>query len=65
MRTTVTLHDELLEHARRLTGLEDGDALIRAALISLIERESARELVRLGGTEPTLQAARRRGTTGS
>ena len=35
MRTTVTLDDELLEEAQRLTGLTERSALIRAALIAL------------------------------
>ncbi|MCO5202917.1 MAG: type II toxin-antitoxin system VapB family antitoxin [Chloroflexi bacterium] len=60
MRTTVTLDDELLDRARSLTGLEERGALIRAGLIALIERESARRLARLGGTEPQLADIPRR-----
>jgi Arc/MetJ family transcription regulator len=60
MRTTVTLDDELLEHAQRATGMTERSALLRAALIALIERESARRLARLGGTEPQLERAPRR-----
>ena len=54
MRTTLNLDDELLEEAQRLTGLSEKTALVRAALEALIERESARRLARLGGTEPGL-----------
>ena len=37
-------------------------ALVREALRALIERESARRLARLGGSEPDLEAPPRRGT---
>ena len=60
MRTTVTLDDELLQEARDLTGLTERTALLRAGLIALIERESARRLARLGGTEPQLADIPRR-----
>jgi Arc/MetJ family transcription regulator len=54
MRTTLNLDDDLLDEAQRLTGLTEKTALIRAALEALIERESARRLARLGGSEPDL-----------
>jgi Arc/MetJ family transcription regulator len=60
MRTTVTLDDEVLEEAQRLTGLTERASLIRAALLALIERESARRLARLGGSEPQLEEIPRR-----
>jgi len=63
MRTTMNIDDELLEQARRLTGLTEKTALVRAALEALIERESARRLARLGGTEPELGPIPRRQTT--
>ncbi|MGH8970772.1 MAG: type II toxin-antitoxin system VapB family antitoxin, partial [Actinomycetes bacterium] len=51
--------------AQRLTGTTEKSALVRAALIALIERESARRLARLGGSEPDIeQVARRRPSTG-
>lgn len=56
MRTTVTLDDQLLERAVALTGVRERDVLLREALGALIERESARRLARLGGTEPALEA---------
>lgn len=62
MRTTVTLDDDLLERARRLSGVEERGALLRAALEALIERESARRLARLGGSEPQLEDIPRRRT---
>lgn len=60
MRTTVNLDDALLERAQRLTGLTERSALMREALAALIERESARRLARLGGTESALEPAPRR-----
>ncbi|MCU0838904.1 MAG: type II toxin-antitoxin system VapB family antitoxin [Rhodospirillales bacterium] len=60
MRTTVALDDELLAKAQAFTGLKEKSALLREALKALIERESARRLARLGGSEPDLAAAPRR-----
>ena len=60
MRTTLNLDDDLLEEAQRLTGLSEKTALVRAALEALIERESARRLARLGGSEPELSDISRR-----
>ena len=60
MRTTVKLDDALLDRAQELSGVEGRSALLREALEALIQRESARRLARLGGTEPALRAPRRR-----
>jgi metal-responsive CopG/Arc/MetJ family transcriptional regulator len=60
MRTTVTLDDELVEKAERLTGYPGRSALLRAALVALIQRESARRLAKLGGSEPDLRPIPRR-----
>lgn len=60
MRTTVNLDDRLLEEAQRLTGTKERTALIHAGLEALIERESARRLARLGGSEPQLEPIPRR-----
>jgi Arc/MetJ family transcription regulator len=62
MRTTVTLDDDLVAAAQEYTGLKEKSALIRAALTALVEREAARRLARLGGSEPNLRAVRRRRT---
>jgi len=51
MRTTLALDDELVAKAQAFTGLKEKSALIREALKALIERESARRLARLGGSE--------------
>jgi Arc/MetJ family transcription regulator len=60
MRTTLALDDELLAEAQAYTGLHEKSALVREALRALIERESARRLARLGGSEPELTAIPRR-----
>lgn len=60
MRTTLALDDELLEAAQAYTGLREKSALVREALRALIERESARRLARLGGSEPDLTPVPRR-----
>jgi Arc/MetJ family transcription regulator len=60
MRTTINLDDELLEEARRLTGVSEKTALVHQGLRALIQRESARRLARLGGTEPGFEIPRRR-----
>ena len=52
MRTTLTLDDDLLAEAQRLTGTTEKSALVREALHALIERESARRLAQLGGSDP-------------
>ncbi|MBK7814698.1 MAG: type II toxin-antitoxin system VapB family antitoxin [Rhodocyclaceae bacterium] len=60
MRTTVSLDDGLLEQAASLSGVQERSALLREALAALIQRESARRLARLGGTEKRLKLAPRR-----
>jgi Arc/MetJ family transcription regulator len=60
MRTTLALDDELVAKAQAFTGLKEKSALVREALKALIERESARRLARLGGSEPGVKAPRRR-----
>ncbi len=62
MRTTLALDDDLLAEAQRLTGTKEKSALVRQALRALIERESARRLARLGGSEPALAEVPRRQT---
>ncbi len=62
MRTTIALDDDLVAKAQDFTGLKEKSALVREALKALIERESARQLARLGGSEPDLAIAKRRRT---
>jgi Arc/MetJ family transcription regulator len=60
MRTTLSLDDELLAKARAFTGLKEKSALVREGLKALVEREAAKRLARLGGTESNLKMAPRR-----
>ncbi len=60
MRTTLNIEDELLAKAHRVSGVKERTALVREGLKALIERESARRLAKLGGTEPRLQPVPRR-----
>ncbi len=60
MRTTLALDDELVAKAQAFTGLKEKSALVREALKALIERESARRLARLSGSEADLVAPQRR-----
>jgi Arc/MetJ family transcription regulator len=54
VRTTIALDDDLVAKAQAYTGLREKSALVREALKALIERESARRLAHLGGSEPTV-----------
>jgi len=63
VRTTIALDDDLVSEAQRLTGTTEKSALVRQALRALIERESARRLSRLAGSEPAAKAIPRRRTT--
>jgi Arc/MetJ family transcription regulator len=60
MRTTVSLDDKVVKEARELSGITENTALIREALQALIQRESARQLMQLSGTAPTMEAVPRR-----
>ena len=63
MRTTLALDDEPVARAQALTGVKGKSSLVREALKALIQRESARRLARLGGSEPELKAPPRRRPT--
>jgi Arc/MetJ family transcription regulator len=60
MRTTVALDDELVADAQEYTGIKEKSRLLDEALKSLIQREAARRLALLGGSDPTAKAAPRR-----
>jgi Arc/MetJ family transcription regulator len=64
MRTTLALDDALLATAQAFSGMKEKSALVREALKALIERESARRLARLGGSEPGLKPVPRRRPAG-
>lgn len=60
MRTTLALDDDLIEKAQSFTGPLEKTALVREALKALIQRESAKRLALLGGSEPFLDNIPRR-----
>ena len=60
MRTTMNIDDQLMDEAQRITGMTEKAALVREGLRALIERESARRLAQLGGSEPQLESVTRR-----
>ncbi len=60
MRTTIVLDDDLIADAQELTGISEKSALVRVALQTLVQREAARRLARLGGSWPHLKPVRRR-----
>ncbi len=63
MRTTVALDDDLVAKAQAFTGVKEKSSLLREALKALIERESARRLARLGGSDRAAKAPPRRRST--
>ncbi|MEX0852604.1 MAG: type II toxin-antitoxin system VapB family antitoxin [Bauldia sp.] len=60
MRTTLALDDDLLAKAQEYTGIKEKSALVRVALEQLVQREAARRLAAMGGTEPQLTDIPRR-----
>jgi Arc/MetJ family transcription regulator len=60
MRTTLIIDVDLLERARKLTGIQEKTALVRAGLEALIAREAGNRLAALGGTQPKLASVPRR-----
>lgn len=60
MRTTLNIDDDLFLQASELSGLPEKTAVVREGLKALIERESARRLAKLGGTEPQVKSIPRR-----
>lgn len=60
MRMTINIDDALLIKLANLVGPLDHSVVVNAGLKALIEREVARRLARLGGTQPALGALSRR-----
>lgn len=60
MRTTIALDDDLIAKAQAYTGVEEKSALVREALKALIQREAAKRLASLGGSQPGIKGAPRR-----
>jgi Arc/MetJ family transcription regulator len=57
---TVTVDDELLKDAEKYTGVKERATLIRMGLEALVQREAARRLARLSGSDPNAEAPPRR-----
>lgn len=62
MRTTLNIDDQLMKRAAQLTGVHEKTQLVRLALEALISRETAKRLIKLGGSDPHVKAIRRRST---
>lgn len=60
MRTTLNIDDDLIDRARRLTGIKEKTSLVRSGLEALIALESAKRLAVLGGTEKAIRMIQRR-----
>lgn len=60
MRTTLNIDEDLFAKAAELSGIAEKSAVLREGLKALIERESARRLALLGGSEPDLSLPTRR-----
>jgi Arc/MetJ family transcription regulator len=54
------LDDDLIDQARRLSGIVEKTALVHAALRKLIQVEAGKRLAKLGGTMKSAQGAPRR-----
>jgi Arc/MetJ family transcription regulator len=54
------IDDELLEKARKLTGIAEKTAVVHAGLRALIVQWSAARLAELGGSDHRAKAPRRR-----
>jgi len=65
MRTTVNIDDVLYEEAADLMGVREKTALVKEGLIALIQRESAKRLALLGGSDPNASAGSRRRSDGT
>ena len=63
MRTTINIDDELLAEAAEYTGINERTALIHEGLRALVQREAARRLAKLGGSQPQLKDIPRRRPT--
>ncbi|TVQ03156.1 MAG: type II toxin-antitoxin system VapB family antitoxin [Balneolaceae bacterium] len=60
MKTTLNIDTRILDKARSLTGVKRKTTLVHMGLEALIERESARRLAKLGGTQKDVPPVPRR-----
>lgn len=60
MQMTLTIDNDLLQKASDYSRIDEKSSLIKEALLALIQRESAKNLATMGGTDPqATQIARR------
>jgi hypothetical protein len=59
-RTTLNLRKDLIDKARRFSGIKRKTDLVHAGLQALIEREAIRKLASMGGAFPDAKAPPRR-----
>ncbi len=52
MRTTLNLKENLLKKAQEMTGIHEKTALIHRGLELLVQKEAAKRLIQLGGSDP-------------
>ena len=52
MTVLLDLDEDLVDDAKRLTGMKETEVVVNEALKALVARESGRRLARLGGTMP-------------
>jgi Arc/MetJ family transcription regulator len=60
MRINVNLKDDLINHAAKLTGINEETALINAGLEALIAKYSRKRLASLGGSDKRARLKSRR-----
>ncbi len=60
MRTTVPIDYDFPKAASVAAGTDERSVVLHEALRALIERDAARRLARLGGSDPKARAPRRR-----
>ena len=60
MQVTMEVDDKLFADAQYLTGLREPSVIVNAALSDFVQREAARQLARMGGSQPQLKRIPRR-----
>lgn len=58
-RTTVILREDLIDQARKATGIKEKTTLIHLGLQALIQRAAYQRLINAGGSDPKAKAGRR------
>jgi len=60
MKATITIDDELFAKAQEFAGVTEKSAVVREALKAFVDRDAARRLAHLRGTQPDAKAPPRR-----